>query len=171
MPQQTHRYSNHEITVIWKPSLCIHSGRCLDLPTVFRPGQHPWIDMNGGTTDQIIRAVLRCPTGALTYIRNDIFTSEPSSQFSAAQAPPFPIDSPDTTKVPKGVFPPQSTMNGSEIRVRQDGPILISGNFQIFDTSGHEIKTLKMVSICHCGHTASRPFCDGSHFHLEHEEK
>lgn len=63
----THRYSNGELTVLWKPSICQHSGICArGLPAVFDPRRRPWIDMTAATTDQIEAQVHRCPSGALT---------------------------------------------------------------------------------------------------------
>jgi uncharacterized Fe-S cluster protein YjdI len=61
-------YSNEEITVIWQSSKCIHSGNCArNLPGVFRPKEQPWIKMENGTTADIIDAVNKCPSGALSY--------------------------------------------------------------------------------------------------------
>ncbi len=38
------KYSNDDITVVWKPELCKHSGRCvIQLPKVFDLKAHPWI--------------------------------------------------------------------------------------------------------------------------------
>ncbi|UYQ95904.1 (4Fe-4S)-binding protein [Chitinophaga horti] len=64
------KYSNDDITVLWKPSFCKHAARCVSqLPTVFDVKARPWINPHGATTEQIIEQVNRCPTGALTYIR------------------------------------------------------------------------------------------------------
>ncbi len=64
-------YTNGEITVIWKPTLCTHSTICFtELPEVFDPDQHPWIIMTGAPTEQIIALVNKCPSGALSYRRN-----------------------------------------------------------------------------------------------------
>jgi uncharacterized Fe-S cluster protein YjdI len=62
------RYSNSEVTVVWQPSLCIHSAVCVGgLPAVFHPKALPWITLERATTDQIIRQVDQCPSGALSW--------------------------------------------------------------------------------------------------------
>lgn len=63
-----HEYTNGEITVIWKPDLCIHSAICLNLlPQVYSPGSHPWINL-GDTPSELIRKQIKaCPSGALSY--------------------------------------------------------------------------------------------------------
>ena len=67
MPQKTHHYSNGEVTVIWKPDFCIHSGICArGLAGVFDPRRKPWIDMSQAETQQIIDQVKKCPSGALS---------------------------------------------------------------------------------------------------------
>ena len=64
------KYSNDEITVLWKPDACRHSGRCVtQLPGVFDIQKHPWINMPRATTDEIIAQVNKCPTGALSILR------------------------------------------------------------------------------------------------------
>jgi uncharacterized Fe-S cluster protein YjdI len=65
------KYSNGEVTVIWKPGLCQHSTRCWrGLVNVFDPRKKPWIDMNGDTSERIIEQVKKCPSRALTYLEN-----------------------------------------------------------------------------------------------------
>ena len=65
-------YTNGEITVIWKPGVCIHSAKCVQgLGEVFNVGARPWINMDGSGTDRIIEQVERCPSGALSYFRNE----------------------------------------------------------------------------------------------------
>ena len=44
-------YTNGELTVIWKPGLCIHAGVCVRmLPQVYRPRLRPWVDPTRATT-------------------------------------------------------------------------------------------------------------------------
>lgn len=61
------KYSNDDITVLWKPDVCKHSGRCVtQLPGVFNLQKHPWINMQGASSEEIIAQVNKCPTGALS---------------------------------------------------------------------------------------------------------
>lgn len=67
MPLKTHHYSNADITVIWKPEACQHSGICFKgLKEVFDPRRKPWIDTSKAGTQQIIDQVKKCPSGALS---------------------------------------------------------------------------------------------------------
>ncbi len=71
MRSVTKKYTNGEVTIVWKNSLCIHSGNCFSgLPAVFDPRRQPWIVPEGGTTEEIIEQVKKCPTGALSYYLN-----------------------------------------------------------------------------------------------------
>ena len=72
MPQTTHKYSNGEITIIWKPGICTHSGICFKgLSEVFDPRRRPWIDMSQAETAKIIEQVKKCPSGALSIAENN----------------------------------------------------------------------------------------------------
>jgi uncharacterized Fe-S cluster protein YjdI len=61
------RYSNGEVTVVWQPHLCRHSGICINgLPEVFDLRKSPWVTIGGADTKTIIAQVRRCPSGALS---------------------------------------------------------------------------------------------------------
>ena len=65
-------YSNGEITVVWKPGVCIHSGKCVQgLNEVFNIHTRPWINIAGSSTGRIMQQVEQCPSGALSYFRNE----------------------------------------------------------------------------------------------------
>lgn len=67
MSLDTIRYTRDEITVLWKPNICIHSGICArGLPGVFDPKRRPWIDLSQAEKQQIIDQVKKCPSGALS---------------------------------------------------------------------------------------------------------
>ena len=78
MAPKKFKYSNGEVTIVWRPELCIHSGRCVrGLPEVFKPKEKPWITPEGSTTEKIIAQIKRCPSGALSYFMNN---DEPPTQ-------------------------------------------------------------------------------------------
>ena len=63
----TKRYSNGEVTVVWQPAKCVHSGICArGLPLVFDPGRRPWIELTSAPSEQIVAQVAKCPSGALS---------------------------------------------------------------------------------------------------------
>jgi uncharacterized Fe-S cluster protein YjdI len=65
------KYSNGEVTVVWKPAVCQHSARCWKgLISVFDPRKKPWININGDTSERIVEQVKKCPSGALSYFEN-----------------------------------------------------------------------------------------------------
>lgn len=64
---ETKEYSNGEITILWKPELCTHSGVCVrTLPKVYNPKDRPWIKIENGTSEELINQVAICPSGALS---------------------------------------------------------------------------------------------------------
>ncbi len=52
-----------------------------------------------------------------------------------------------------------------EIGVNNDGSVRISGDFVIKDPTGKEfgLGGRKVISLCRCGHSNNKPFCDGTH--------
>jgi putative redox protein len=64
-------YKNDDVTVVWKPELCKHSGRCVtQLPQVFNLETKPWVTMTGAPTQAIVDQVHKCPTGALSIFQH-----------------------------------------------------------------------------------------------------
>lgn len=64
-------YSNNEITVVWKPEKCTHSGVCVKtLPQVYNPQVKPWITIENATTEELKAQLSKCPSGALSYYTN-----------------------------------------------------------------------------------------------------
>jgi uncharacterized Fe-S cluster protein YjdI len=71
MKDVTKKYSNGEVTIVWKPNTCIHSGICFrGLNSVFKPQTRPWITPEGATSQEIIDQVKKCPSGALSHYLN-----------------------------------------------------------------------------------------------------
>ena len=56
-------------------------------------------------------------------------------------------------------------MDDTDINVASNGPLRISGNFVIKDAQGKEFDLAgrNAISLCRCGHSDNKPFCDGSH--------
>jgi uncharacterized Fe-S cluster protein YjdI len=75
MKDITKKYTNGEVTIVWKPTLCQHSTICwkqaTGLPEVFNPMIRPWIKPENSTTEKIIEQVKKCPSGALSFYMND----------------------------------------------------------------------------------------------------
>ena len=73
---ETLEYPNGEITIIWKPKACTHSGVCVrTLPNVYDPRARPWIKPMNATTQQLLDQVAKCPSGALSIKNVDSKTT------------------------------------------------------------------------------------------------
>ena len=51
------------------------------------------------------------------------------------------------------------------VKCNPNGPYRINGPFKILDPKGNEttIEEGRAVSLCRCGGSANKPFCDGTH--------
>lgn len=67
----THEYNAGEITIIWKPKVCIHAAVCVKmLPKVYNPKERPWLKPENATTEELKNQINNCPSGALSYKLN-----------------------------------------------------------------------------------------------------
>lgn len=82
MEDITKTYTNGDITIVWKPKVCIHSTKCWKgkdgLLQVFNPMIRPWINPEGASTERIIQQIKICPSGALSFYENK-YQNKPSS--------------------------------------------------------------------------------------------
>ena len=63
-------------------------------------------------------------------------------------------------------------MAATKVTVNSNGSLKLEGDFEIVDKTGtpYDLGGRAVVSICRCGLSQSKPFCDGSHKgHFEHE--
>ena len=53
------------------------------------------------------------------------------------------------------------------IKITKDGPIYVSGGIRVesFDGRGYEIRNRQ--TLCRCGGSKNKPFCDCSHFYIK----
>ena len=53
----------------------------------------------------------------------------------------------------------------TKVIVLNNGPIRIEGDFEILDPAGAAfgLAGRTVISLCRCGQSANKPFCDGSH--------
>ncbi|HEY4243527.1 MAG TPA: CDGSH iron-sulfur domain-containing protein [Kofleriaceae bacterium] len=45
----------------------------------------------------------------------------------------------------------------------ENGPLLVSGNLEVVTGTGRTIDRCTKTAFCRCGHSHTKPFCDGSH--------
>ena len=129
------KYSNGDITVVWKPEACIHSTLCWrGLTGVFNPKKRPWIDIEAADSEAIIAQVEKCPSGALSFFKND--------------APHTPSETIDMETI---------------VEVSPNGPLMVYGNIKVKDLEGNETVKHKVTAFCRCGGSQNKPYCDGTH--------
>jgi CDGSH-type Zn-finger protein len=53
----------------------------------------------------------------------------------------------------------------TKITPQSNGSIRIEGDFELYDSAGNQfgLGGRTVISLCRCGQSANKPFCDGSH--------
>lgn len=150
------KYKNGDITIYWKPASCIHASTCInELPTVFKADKKPWVRMEGGSTEEIIKVVNRCPVDALTWKYNDLEKNKnigkehPNHVANMRKNLLTKIETDDSERV--------------SIKIIENGPFLVNGSFYLEREDGSKSKFNGTISLCKCGKSKVKPFCDGSH--------
>jgi len=56
-------------------------------------------------------------------------------------------------------------MAGAVITIRNNGSIRVEGEFVLVDQEGKafDLGGRTMISLCRCGQSSTKPFCDGTH--------
>lgn len=133
---QRRNYPGKEITVHDNRKICSHAAECVNnLSSVFKLGSRPWINPDASKMNDIIDVVRRCPSGALSYSIDGVEYRDPEEQRN-----------PIVTVLKNG---PYHITGGIE---------LIGENIQFGEGASKEHYTL-----CRCGASENKPFCDGAH--------
>jgi CDGSH-type Zn-finger protein len=58
-------------------------------------------------------------------------------------------------------------MPATKVTVLNNGPLRLEGDFEICDPTGAQygLAGRTVLSLCRCGQSNNKPFCDGSHNH------
>lgn len=134
-------YVGEGITVHDNRRICSHSAECLrNLESVFRLGEKPWINPDGASIESVIETVKKCPSGALSYSVDGIEHR----------------DLEDRTPV---------------VIVTKDGPYHIEGGIELLGVNNWaEGASKEHYTLCRCGASNNKPFCDGSHFQIRFKD-
>jgi CDGSH-type Zn-finger protein len=57
-----------------------------------------------------------------------------------------------------------------EVAVIENGPLWVRGGIPIEASDGFEYEVRQRVTLCRCGHSRNKPFCDGSHVKVPFRE-
>lgn len=131
---------NNKITIHDNRRICSHAKECVNnLSSVFRENSRPWIDPNGASLKEIIQTIRKCPSGALSYS----------------------ID---------GVEYRDQDDRKPMVTVSKNGPYVITGGMELIITGENnnniqfgERASKEHYTLCRCGASANKPFCDGTH--------
>ncbi len=149
------------LTVHWDSKLCFKSGICVrTLPGVFRPGDRPWIHVEEADVDSLAAAVDLCPSRALSYTWLDEEAEQRYEERTRSDSAAETDENQDT-----GLFavPGPGTCAPVSVRPTKNGPYEVTGLTDIVADSGEPMQTTRKTWLCRCGHSANKPFCDGSH--------
>ena len=45
----------------------------------------------------------------------------------------------------------------------ENGPLIVSGNLEVVSGTGRTTNKVVRTALCRCGHSANKPYCDGTH--------
>jgi uncharacterized Fe-S cluster protein YjdI/CDGSH-type Zn-finger protein len=131
-------YPGLGIVVHWDSARCMHSERCTrGLPEVFDRAARPWVRVEAASADEIARVIDTCPSGALSYTRTD-------------------------GKGAPGADADERGLEIATITPQLNGPLSIRGRIALTNPDG-TAELVADATLCRCGHSSSKPFCDGSH--------
>lgn len=99
-------YKNGGLTIVWKPSSCIHAAECVKaLPNVYNPKAKPWIAMENASNEELIDQIKKCPSGALSsYMNNE--------------------------------KPQENDIMETKVDVLENGPLIVHGTIQVKNSNG-----------------------------------
>jgi uncharacterized Fe-S cluster protein YjdI len=133
-PGVERQYRNDQIVVFWEPKLCIHAGNC------FRG----------------LPAVFK--PNERPWVTLDAATADQIAQV-VMTCPTGALHFERLDGGPQEPLPEETT-----VKLQVNGPLYLRGRVRIVGPGGHVLREDTRLALCRCGHSANKPFCDGSHF-------
>jgi CDGSH-type Zn-finger protein/truncated hemoglobin YjbI len=144
IPDRRDTYQGQSAIVYDNRSVCAHSGFCTDrLNSVFHLGEEPFVTASGARLDEIVRAVRKCPSGALSFGMDGREVRDHVDQSRAAI-----------------------------VQISRDGPYRITGSIPLVAEGDDDVArsngaSTEHFSLCRCGSSLNKPFCSGMHWDVE----
>ena len=132
-------YSNGEITVIWQPHLCTHCGICAN--------ELPEVFQPSE------RPWVKINSASTDQIREQVKKC-PSLALS------YRMNNDDQKN---------EIMADTTIEIIPKGPLVVKGTVCITHPDGTEEVKENRCSLCRCGASANKPYCDGTHRNIDFE--
>lgn len=141
VPDKMDDYEGKNVTIHDNRGVCSHRGYCTDdLPSVWRMKQEPWIDPEGAEPEESIKIIRRCPSGALSYTINNVPYKDQKER--------KPM-----------------------ITVFKDGPYDVIGGPTLKDEqTKSQPESKEHYTLCRCGGSKNKPFCDGNHWYIKFKD-
>ena len=54
-------------------------------------------------------------------------------------------------------------MNDVTMTPTDNGPYLVERGITLLDAAGNQYEVNGTIAVCRCGHSSTKPFCDGTH--------
>jgi uncharacterized Fe-S cluster protein YjdI len=129
-------YRNEKIAVTWHPERCVHSQRCV----------------NG------LPAVFR--PGERPWVRVDAATADAIAR-TVARCPSGALTFERLDGGAQEAIPAETV-----VEALADGPLAVRGNLRIIGPDGTTLRQATRVTLCRCGQSSNKPFCDGTHLKI-----
>lgn len=136
-------YVGKRIIVHDNRKICSHAAECVkNLPSVFQLGSRPWINSDGSNVNDIIDTIRKCPSGALSYSIDG-------------------VEHRDTDE-----------HRDPTITVLRNGPYHITGGIELIGDGIQfgEGASKEHYTLCRCGASENKPFCDGQHSKIDFKD-
>lgn len=126
-------YHKDGFTIVWKPHLCIHAAECVKALPQVYNPKE--------------KPWIKIENAEIEELKVQI-DSCPSAALSYKGEPA-------SSKEKETAF--------REIKVIQNGPLLVQGAINITHPDGTTESREKTTALCRCGHSDLKPYCDGAH--------
>ncbi len=130
------KYRNEAIQVNWEPEYCIHAANCLR-----------------GLPDVF-------QIDSQPWIKVDAATADQI----AAIVMTCPSGALSFERLDGGEQEP--VLEEAVAEPLRNGPLALRGRVRVVDAEGHTLREATRVTLCRCGHSGNKPFCDMSHLRV-----